>query len=551
MAVIGRHLAAAFHGFHLRAVLFLVGRIVFAHALRGIGIASQHDVLHERVGINLQVVVDLLGVKGVGLPVGGAVGVQPVGRFPGIGNAVAVGVIASRPTARAEIGLGISVHVAHSVDASLLLAHRTRVGGRAVAGLLEVTGVHIVLSQRGAGMGQHLVEGLGCRVGGHFARRSARTVELNAHAVLAGRVLLVGHGVAVEMLGVDAPVAAVDGKGAAVIADSRPPVEVGLLVHLVAVDEVAAGHAHQVARGGVARCAHRHLRHATGAGGGARLVVVVHNVDVATTRTAIAAVAAVVDDAVAEVHVLGLHVVGPFILSIELVRQIAVPLVAGSVEARRAVVHVADEVVVERGQLAAPDAAIAVGTLAVAGVVQAFADGTPLHGEIIVVVERGHLVDRPREGAVVEHDAGVASRPGGIGAVVDVALLATAAADEANHDVIAAIEQRVVAQGDARCGRRLSQNSGVGPNGDVAAEGDDAAHVEHHHLLVRPLHRLAERASAAVVERRHVNHLAAPATGHIAAMTLGTRESRRLCPCGHDAQAGYQPCKNLKKSLHS
>ena len=103
-----------------------------------------------------------------------------------------------------------------------------------------------------------------------------------------------------------------------------------------------------------------------------------------------------------------------------------------------------DEVVVERGQLAAPDAAIAVGALAVTGVVQAFANGAPLHREVIVVIERSHLVDAPREGTVVEHDARLLALPGGIGTVVRVFLLSATETDKAD-DVVSARPHGVIA----------------------------------------------------------------------------------------------------------
>ena len=91
----------------------------------------------------------------------------------------------------------------------------------------------------------------------------------------------------------------------------------------------------------------------------------------------------------------------------------------------------------EGGQLAAPDAAIAMGSLAMACVAKALANGAPLHGEVVVVIERGHLVDAPRERAVVEHHTCIVTRRAGIGAIVDVLLLSTANTDEAHHNVVA------------------------------------------------------------------------------------------------------------------
>ena len=54
-----------------------------------------------------------------------------------------------------------------------------------------------------------------------------------------------------------------------------------------------------------------------------------------------------------------------------------------------------DEVVMKGGKFATPDATVAVGTFVVAGVVEALSDGAPLHGKVIVVVERRHLIDTP------------------------------------------------------------------------------------------------------------------------------------------------------------
>ena len=53
----------------------------------------------------------------------------------------------------------------------------------------------------------------------------------------------------------------------------------------------------------------------------------------------------------------------------------------------------ADHVVVERRQFSAPDSSVAVCAFTVAGIVQALAEGAPLHGEVVVVVERCHLID--------------------------------------------------------------------------------------------------------------------------------------------------------------
>ena len=190
---------------------------------------------------------------------------------------------------------------------------------------------------------------------------------------------------------------------------------------------------------------------------------------------------------------------------------------------------------VERGELAAPDAAVAVGTLRVAGVYEALGDGRPLQREVVDVVERGHLVDRPRERAVVYQYAVGLALPDGVGAVVDVALLAPSHADEA-YDVVLLWAHGVVAQGDARLGRRLSGDGGILTDDEVAVEGDDAADVEDDDLLVVAADGVAQRPRARVVQVGHVDHPSSSSAVGVASVALGAREGRHLCrhvQCGH------------------
>ena len=80
----------------------------------------------------------------------------------------------------------------------------------------------------------------------------------------------------------------------------------------------------------------------------------------------------------------------------------------------------------------------------------------------------------------------------GISTIVDVLLLTTANADETHDDVITVGVNGVVAQGDAWRRGRLSLDSGVGTDVDIALQGDDATHIEDHYLLVTAADGLAE-----------------------------------------------------------
>ena len=324
-------------------------------------------------------------------------------------------------------------------------------------------------------------------MGGHFALGRG-FINLDAHTVLAGRVLLVCHVVAVHVVLVLAVALTVDGEGAVVVHHTLPVVVLGRAGggHIVAVDIVAAGHADECVGGGVARGAHGHLCYACLVlRGRTGFVVVVHHVDVSAAGTAVAAARApVVQHAVAEVHNLGLHIVVPMIGVVFRVVLITAPLVAGTVEARCAVLHVEQEVVVEGGQFAAPDAAVAVGTLVVSGVGEALCYGAPLHGEVVVVVEGGHLVDAPAEGAVVYQDAVFLALPDGVGPVVHILFLSAPYAYEAD-DVVGARAYGAVAQRDAGVGGCLSGYGGVAADGEVALQGDDTGHIEDDDFLRR------------------------------------------------------------------
>ena len=188
------------------------------------------------------------------------------------------------------------------------------------------------------------------------------------------------------MIGICTVTLTVDGIGAAIINDARPIV-VGWIVgggDVVAIDVIAGALAHKRRAGGVIRRGDRDLGDACLVNcAGSCLIVVVHDIDVATACTAVAAVAVapVVHDAVAEIHNLGFNgaVVFCFVVTC--------PIVAGTTEAGDAILHVAEEVVVERCSLAAPDATVAVFSLRVSWVGQCFAHRAPLHGEMGVVVE--------------------------------------------------------------------------------------------------------------------------------------------------------------------
>ena len=165
-------------------------------------------------------------------------------------------------------------------------------------------------------------------------------------------------------------------------------------------------------------------------------------------------------------------------------------------------------------------------TLGVTRVGEALCHGTPLHGEVVVVIERSHLVDTPAEGAVVEDDAGLVALPWSISSVVDVLLLSTANADETD-DVVATRLNRIIAQGDAWRRGCLSENCDVVCEFEVRLQRNHTSHIEDDDLIAR-LDCLSERAGSAVIEIRYVYDFAASTTRYVSSVTFGSRKGRGL-----------------------
>ena len=245
---------------------------------------------------------------------------------------------------------------------------------------------------------------------------------------------------------------------------------------------------------------------------GSGLVVVVQEVVRAALSSIGTFATVVVDDVVEEFYFLLLGLAG----------------VAAAAEAGRAVGVVGQQIVMERGGLSSPDAAVAVCTFFVYGVGQTFADDAPLQGQVTVVVERATLVGAPAQRTVVDDD--VAVRLIGIHGVVaflhDVG--SHTRADKADDDVVGLYIERIVLQADAvaRCGLSGDGQIAVAHlerllQFDDAADGkDDGAGS----LLVDGPAQGALR--TVVLERRYgVNGSACP-SGGVFACSVGTGKGR-------------------------
>lgn len=101
----------------------------------------------------------------------------------------------------------------------------------------------------------------------------------------------------------------------------------------------------------------------------------------------------------------------------------------------------------EAGSFTSPDAAIAVATLAMDGVGEAFAEDAPLQGEVLVAVEGRTFICTPAHAAMVDDDVLLIASPHGI--ILCFQFVAHAASDEADDDVVGLHYERIVLQADA------------------------------------------------------------------------------------------------------
>lgn len=98
-------------------------------------------------------------------------------------------------------------------------------------------------------------------------------------------------------------------------------------------------------------------------------------------------------------------------------------------------------------------------TLVVTCVIETLCYGTPLHGEVLVVVERSSLVDTPAHRAMVDDDVVAIASPERISTIVNIYGIATANAYETNDYVVCLVLQSVVAECDTITRGCLSFNS--------------------------------------------------------------------------------------------
>ena len=89
---------------------------------------------------------------------------------------------------------------------------------------------------------------------------------------------------------------------------------------------------------------------------------------------------------------------------------------------------------VETGTFATPDTTITMAAFTMYGVGKTFAENTPLHGKILVVIEGRTFVGTPAHRAMVDNDVLMVTSPQSI--IFRLFLVAHAAADKTDDNII-------------------------------------------------------------------------------------------------------------------
>ena len=204
----------------------------------------------------------------------------------------------------------------------------------------------------------------------------------------------------------------------------------------------------------------------------------------------------------------------------------------GMVEARRPVVMVGKQVVMEGGVLAPPDTSITMGTLLMSGIAQALSQDAPLQGEVLILVERGTFIHRPAHGAMVQDDIIVATAPDGV-LLCAVAFrildgVAKAETDETDNDIGGLDVCRIIFQADTVSGSRLTGNGDI-PLIDFQyrLKSDFTGNVENDGASSGLAERPSKRPFTGIIQIGHMIDLSAPAAGRVHAAALGAREGAR------------------------
>ena len=111
---------------------------------------------------------------------------------------------------------------------------------------------------------------------------------------------------------------------------------------------------------------------------------------------------------------------------------------------------------------------------------QSLGDIAPLHGEIAVVIKRGHLIDAPGERAVVKNDVLAVASPCGVSSIVDILHLRTAETDETDNDIVTLGQfYGIIPQCDATAWSRLACYRGIGGNSQVRFQVNIPADIKN------------------------------------------------------------------------
>ena len=255
------------------------------------------------------------------------------------------------------------------------------------------------------------------------------------------------------------------------------------------------------------------------------LIEIIYHVNLTSTGTSIACTLCVIHHTVAEIDILCLCRILPVVSGVVIVLGKTLPVIACSIETRTAIGNMCYHVMMETGKLATPYTSISVCTFIVTSVSKAFCYRTPLHGEVVVVVEWSNLIDTPWERAMVYHDACLLFLCWSICSIVDIALLSSSEPDKA-YDIVGTWIDGIVTECYTWRRGCLSKNGCILSNGNVRIQRYDTCNIKNNNFLWIARHSRAERAVTFIVQVGDMSYFTTSSSCYKTSMSFCSRKSR-------------------------
>jgi len=178
----------------------------------------------------------------------------------------------------------------------------------------------------------------------------------------------------------------------------------------------------------------------------------------------------------------------------------------------------------KRRALAAPNAAVAVVAFGMIGMIQTFTDETPLHGGVLIVIERGDFIYSPAHRAVIDYDILAANARDGI--FLQLVYIAETNAKIANDNIIGGDDQWIIFETNAIAGRGLAGDGEIAvADAKLGLQRDRAGKMKDDRSRAFGFNGRAQTAGAAIIQSDDFENFSATAAAGETAKSFRSGES--------------------------